>query len=89
VFAINAAWLELTMVAADRIGWTQTTLLTADLAKAEPKNCATDCCTSPPGPPEDSGNSSSGSPSTGPGTPNSPPPSPGSPPLPLPLPLRT
>jgi hypothetical protein len=36
-FQINAAWLELTLVAADLIAWTQTTLLTGDLAKAEPK----------------------------------------------------
>jgi hypothetical protein len=36
-FTINAAWLELAMVAADLIAWTQTTLLTGDLAKAEPK----------------------------------------------------
>jgi hypothetical protein len=36
-FAINAVWLELTLAAADLIAWTQTTLLTGDLAKAEPK----------------------------------------------------
>jgi hypothetical protein len=37
VFAINAAWLELALTAADLIAWTQTTLLSGHLAKAEPK----------------------------------------------------
>jgi hypothetical protein len=37
VFAINAAWLELALTAIDLIAWTQTTLLSGDLAKAEPK----------------------------------------------------
>jgi hypothetical protein len=36
-FQINATWLELALVAADLIAWTQTTLLSGDLAKAEPK----------------------------------------------------
>jgi hypothetical protein len=36
-FAINAAWLQLALTAADLIAFTQTTLLTGDLAKAEPK----------------------------------------------------
>jgi hypothetical protein len=36
-FAINATWLELALIAADLIAWTQTALLTGDLAKAEPK----------------------------------------------------
>jgi hypothetical protein len=36
-FQINATWLELALVAADLIAWTQTTLLTGELAKAEPK----------------------------------------------------
>jgi hypothetical protein len=36
-FQINAAWLELALVAADLIAWAQTTLLSGDLAKAEPK----------------------------------------------------
>jgi hypothetical protein len=37
VFAINAAWLELALTAADLLAWTQTILLTAEpaLAKAE------------------------------------------------------
>jgi hypothetical protein len=36
-FAINAVWLQLALSAADLIAWTQTILLTAELAKAEPK----------------------------------------------------
>ena len=34
---INQAWLQLALTAADLIAWTQTTLLTGELAKAEPK----------------------------------------------------
>lgn len=36
-FAINAAWLELALAAADLLAWTQTMLLDGELAKAEPK----------------------------------------------------
>ena len=36
-FAINAAWLELALTAADLLAWTQTLLLDGDLATAEPK----------------------------------------------------
>ena len=36
-FQINQAWLQLALTAADLIAWTQTALLTGDLAKAEPK----------------------------------------------------
>jgi hypothetical protein len=36
-FAINAVWLELALIAADLLAWTQTMLLDGDLAKAEPK----------------------------------------------------
>jgi hypothetical protein len=36
-FAINAAWLQLALTAADLIAWTQTILLHGDLATAEPK----------------------------------------------------
>ncbi|GAA5129255.1 hypothetical protein GCM10023320_49470 [Pseudonocardia adelaidensis] len=35
-FAINAAWVELAMTAADLLAWTQTTLLDGELATAEP-----------------------------------------------------
>jgi hypothetical protein len=35
-FAINAAWVELALTAADLTAWTQTTLLDDDLATAEP-----------------------------------------------------
>jgi hypothetical protein len=80
-FAINAVWLELTLVAADLIAWTQTTLLTGDLAKAEP-HCATGCYPSPPGSPAGNANSSSGRRDTGPGAPTSPPHSPAWPPCP-------
>ena len=36
-FNINCVWLELALAAADLIAWTQTILLTGELAKAEPK----------------------------------------------------
>jgi Transposase DDE domain group 1 len=36
-FGINQTWLQLALTAADLIAWTQTTLLTGDLAKVEPK----------------------------------------------------
>jgi hypothetical protein len=36
-FAINAVWLQLAITAADLIAWTQTIILQADLAEAEPK----------------------------------------------------
>jgi Transposase DDE domain group 1 len=36
-FAINATWLTCTLTAIDLIAWTQTILLTGDLARAEPK----------------------------------------------------
>jgi Transposase DDE domain group 1 len=36
-FTINAVWLQLALTAADLIAWTQTILLDAALAKAEPK----------------------------------------------------
>lgn len=36
-FAINAVWLQLAITAADLLAWTQTTLLDAGLAQAEPK----------------------------------------------------
>jgi hypothetical protein len=36
-FAINAAWLELSLAATDLLAWTQTMLLDGDLARAEPK----------------------------------------------------
>ena len=35
-FAINAAWVELALTAADLLAWAQTTLLKGDLAAAEP-----------------------------------------------------
>jgi hypothetical protein len=35
-FAINAAWVELALTAADLIAWTQTPLLKGELARAEP-----------------------------------------------------
>jgi Transposase DDE domain group 1 len=34
---VNAAWLELTLLACDLIAWTQTILLHGDLARCEPK----------------------------------------------------
>ncbi len=36
-FAINAAWLELSLTAIDLIAWTQTLLVDGELATAEPK----------------------------------------------------
>src|SRR5205814_9788368 len=37
VFAINAAWLELSLAGIDLLAWTQTLLLDGELALAEPK----------------------------------------------------
>jgi len=34
---INAAWLEAALTATDLLAWTQTMLLSGELAKAEPK----------------------------------------------------
>jgi hypothetical protein len=48
-FALNDVWLEIVMLAHDLIVWTQTLLLDAELANAEPNGCDTGCCTSPPG----------------------------------------
>src|SRR4051812_37040448 len=48
VFAINATWLELALTGIDLLAWTQPLLLDGALATAEPKNCATGSCTSPP-----------------------------------------
>jgi hypothetical protein len=47
VFAINAVWLELALVAADLLAWTQTILLTdaAELARRSGTRSATGCCT--------------------------------------------
>jgi hypothetical protein len=36
-FNVNAVWLELALLAADLIAWTQTTLLDGELARCEPK----------------------------------------------------
>lgn len=37
VMAINAAWMEASLAAADLLAWTQTILLDGELARAEPK----------------------------------------------------
>jgi Transposase DDE domain group 1 len=68
-FAINRAWLTAVMIAVDLVAWAQTLLLHDNpaLAKAEPKRCATGCCTSPPGSPEDNGASGCASTGTGAG----------------------
>jgi hypothetical protein len=50
-FAINSAWLTVVMLAVDLIAWTQHLLLHGHLARAEPRRCATACCTSPPASP--------------------------------------
>ena len=36
-FAINQAWLQLTLIAQDLIAWTQLLVLDGELARAEPK----------------------------------------------------
>ena len=48
-FAINQAWLQLAITAADLIAWTQTTLLDAVWPRPNRRSCATGCCTPPPG----------------------------------------
>jgi Transposase DDE domain group 1 len=83
-FAINQAWLALVMLATDLTAWTQHLLLDGELAKAEPKHCATGCCTSPPASPEDNAGSGSASSSPGPGPATSPPRSTASPRCPSP-----
>lgn len=72
--AINAVWLELALIAADLLALAQSMLLTdePDLAKQNPRRCATGCYTPPPGSPADSAKCSCAWPSTGPGHSRSP-----------------
>ena len=78
--AINTAWLELVLVAADLTAWLQTTVLAGNRIWPGPsrKRCATGYCTPPPGSPAAAGASSSTSPAPGPGPPPSSTRSPGS-----------
>ena len=46
-FDHNAVWLELSLIAQDLIAWTQTLALDGELAAANPRRCATGCCTPP------------------------------------------
>ncbi|MGH9243993.1 MAG: hypothetical protein ACRD29_06695 [Acidimicrobiales bacterium] len=46
-FAMNQAWLTLTLVASDLLAWSRLLVLDADLARAEPNASATACCTPP------------------------------------------
>ena len=48
-FDLNAVWLEVSLIAQDLIAWTQRSSSTASLRSANPKRCATGCCTPPGG----------------------------------------
>src|SRR5436305_1047550 len=50
-FALNAAWLELSLIAQDLIAWAQTLCLEESWRSANPKRFATGCCTQPAGSP--------------------------------------
>jgi hypothetical protein len=47
-YKINQAWLDATMIACILLSWLKLLALDGDLAKAEPKTCATASCTPPP-----------------------------------------
>jgi hypothetical protein len=47
-FALNQAWLAAALIAATLLAWLRHLALDGDLAKAEPKHCATAFCTPPP-----------------------------------------
>jgi len=74
-FEHNRVWLEIVRIAHDLIAWTQRLLLSGELAKSEPKRCATDCCTSPPASPSTPAPPRCVCRHPGPGRPTSPPPS--------------
>jgi hypothetical protein len=48
-FDLNAVWLELSLIAQDLIAWTQRWRSPASSPPANPRHCATGCCTPPPG----------------------------------------
>ena len=84
-FAMNAVWLEISLIAQDLIAWTKSALRsTASSLAASPSACATGCCTSPAGSPSTPAKPSCTSTATGPGRANSPPPSRASQALPAP-----
>ena len=64
----HQAWLQLALTGIDLLAWTQTLLLDGDLATAEPKNCVTGSCTSPPASRAPPAGPDSPSPPAGPGT---------------------
>jgi len=66
-FAINEAWCLAAAIACDLTAWLQLLALTGDLAKAEPKRCATASCTPPPGSPAASAAAGCASRQPGPG----------------------
>ena len=76
-FALNAVWLELSLIAQDLIAWTQRLCLTASSRSANRKRCATGCCTPPAGSPSTPAARSCASRRTGHGPASSPPRSPG------------
>ena len=69
-FAINQAWLELSMTASNLLAWTRTLLLDGELATAEPRNSAIVSSTSPPGSPAEPAAYACVSPGPGPGATN-------------------
>jgi hypothetical protein len=48
-FAINSAWLAASLIAANLLAWLRLLALDGDLARADPKPCATRSCTPPRG----------------------------------------
>ena len=50
-FALNAVWLELSLIAQDLIAWTQRLCLDGGSRSANRKRSATGCCTPPAGSP--------------------------------------
>ncbi len=48
-FAFNQAWLAASLAAATLLAWLKLLAFDSDLAKADPRPCATASCTLPPG----------------------------------------
>src|SRR5829696_7735524 len=69
-FALNEVWLEIVLLAHDLLVWAQALLLDGELAAAEPSDCATGCCTSPPDSPSTAAADGCDCNMTGPGPPS-------------------
>jgi hypothetical protein len=78
-FDHNAVWLELSLIAQDLTAWTQLWRSTASWPSANPRRCATGCCTPPPAWSSTPAARRCACNAAGPGRTNWPPRSPGSP----------